>query len=166
MPQSQYPSISGSCSFPLPGAAPAGSCVSVPTSAPCLCSQTPSHPLCAQLCPADTPRSRARPRSTAVYAGVMQQVRATLLNLESCYRFSKAWVSSWDISRFFHLSVKEVWSFSTLFGTESSHLKILPSPASIENKKRSLLAFQVHGASIFFKNALINVLRVVMWSCE
>ena len=37
----------------LPGAVPAGSCFSVPRSPPSQCSQTPSHPLCAQLCPAD-----------------------------------------------------------------------------------------------------------------
>lgn len=107
----------------------------MPTSSPCLCSQTPSHLLCAQLCPADSPSSRAWSRSTAVYTGVMQQVRATLLNLESCYRFSKARVFSSDTSRFFHLSVEEVWRFSTVFRTESSHLKILTSPASSRKQK-------------------------------
>ena len=38
----------------LPGAVLARSCFSVPMSPPCLCSQSPSHPLCAQLCPADS----------------------------------------------------------------------------------------------------------------
>ena len=37
----------------LPGAVPAGICFSVPTSLPRHRSQTPSHPLRAQLCPAD-----------------------------------------------------------------------------------------------------------------
>ena len=43
------------CPSRLPGAVPARSSCSGPTSRPCQCSQTPAQPLCAQLCPAASP---------------------------------------------------------------------------------------------------------------
>ena len=44
-----------SCPSLLPAAVPARSCFSGPTSLRCQCSETPSQPLCTQLCPAASP---------------------------------------------------------------------------------------------------------------
>ena len=57
VPPSQ-PLLSALCShsrseFLLPGSVPARSCFSLPMSATYQCPQTKSHPLCAQVCPAE-----------------------------------------------------------------------------------------------------------------
>ena len=59
----------------VPGAVPAWSCFSFPLSPPCQCSQPPSHPLCAQLCPADPPGSRVLPRGISVCKRAQERLR-------------------------------------------------------------------------------------------